>query len=72
VGISIAPLQYSKLSDIELERVIRNELINNPYIIGRRIANYTPTFKIVDKNVHGPRLVSKRNYSLLKFEQDWE
>ncbi len=35
-GISIAPIPYSKLTDIELERVIRAEIRKNPYLINKK------------------------------------
>lgn len=36
-GVSIAPKKYSKMSDLELERVIRFELKKYPYLIKRHI-----------------------------------
>jgi len=32
-GVSIAPLQYAKLSDFELERALLNEIRKNPNLV---------------------------------------
>jgi hypothetical protein len=39
-GISIAPPRYKALSDVELERVIRNEIAKNPHLIKRKLTFY--------------------------------
>jgi hypothetical protein len=70
-GISIAPLKYAKLTDKELERVIRNELKKYPYLIKRHIILTNPKYDVIEKNVHGPK-ISKKNESRLAIEKELE
>jgi hypothetical protein len=70
-GISIAPRRFSCLSDIELERVIRNEIRKYPHLVrrGGKIRDLAK-FNVVEKNIHGVKITSAKNESKLKFENE--
>ena len=70
-GVSIAPIQYSKLTDLELERVIRYELKKNPHLIKRHGRILNVKYDVVEKNVHGPKIVNKKHVSKLRVEDEW-
>jgi len=70
-GVSIAPIQYSKLTDLELERVIRYELKKNPHLIKRHGRILNVKYDVVEKNIHGPKIVNKKHVSKLRVEDEW-
>ncbi|CDW74037.1 UNKNOWN [Stylonychia lemnae] len=71
-GISIAPIPLSKLSDFELERYLRFMLRKNPHLVKQRQIYHNPSFAAVEKRVPGPKIVSKKNQSVLAIERALE
>ena len=52
--------------------MIRNQLKKNPYLIKRHIIFNQPKFDVIEKNVHGVKIIDKKHESKLKVEQDWQ
>ena len=63
-------MRYAKLTDVELERVIRSEMVKYPYLVKRRKVELNPKYDVIDKNIHGVKIVNKKNQSVLKIEEE--
>ena len=73
-GCTIAPIEFSNFSDLELERVLRKRFRDNAHIFSQGVVRTSCSgnkFSVVDKNIHGPKMVEKKTESLLKAQNEW-
>lgn len=50
--------------------MIRNLIRKNPFLIKSNHIHLNPKYDVIDKKVHGPKLISKKNESKLKMEKE--
>ncbi len=78
-GVSIAPLKYSHMSTEDLEKLLWNKILLNPqiFINNRFLMKKGPgmekiSYTVIDKNLHGVKMINKKNQSRRRFEEEME
>ena len=72
-GVSIAPIESTCIDVRYIDRLIKHLLKKNPHLIRTKYMRETDkknvSYKVVDKEVHGPRWVKKPVRALTKLKE---